>query len=166
MDASTKPRPPSHETAEFSYPNEMETEMTRVFRAPPAKVFKLWNDPATIPAIWDADPTKVTIEKFEYRVGGEFAIKVRGEGEASNRFFGRFLEIVPERRIVTSWQSSSVPDGGVVQTEEYEPVGSFTRLTIRWKRVRDTGPSRMAGPNFEALMKTQAANFDRILASA
>jgi uncharacterized protein YndB with AHSA1/START domain len=166
MVASAKSRGPGHETADFSYPSEMETEMTRVFRAPPAKVFKLWNDPATIPAIWDADPTKVTIEKFEYRVGGQFSMRVRGEGDATTRFFGEFLEIVPDRRIVTAWQSSSVPDGGVVQTEEYEPVGAFTRLTIRWKRVRDTGPNRMAGPMFESLMNVQAARFDSILASA
>jgi len=166
MVASPKTRPPSHEMAEFSYPSETETVMTRVFRAPPAKVFKLWNDPATIPAIWDADPTKVNIEKFEYRVGGQFSIRVRGAGDTSTVFFGEFLEIVPDRRMVTSWQSSSVPDGGVVQTEEYEPLGSFTRLTIRWKRVRDTGPSRMAGPSFEALMNRQAVIFDRILASA
>lgn len=166
MVAVSKNRPRGREMAEFSYPSETETEMIRVFRAPPTKVFRLWNDPATIPAIWDADPTKVTIEKFDYRVGGQFSIKVRGEGDASSRFQGEFLEIVPDRRVVTSWRSSSVPDGGVVQTEEYEPVGSFTKLTIRWKRVRDTGSNRMAGPNFEAAMNTQAANFDHILASS
>lgn len=166
MDAKIESRHRRHPPAEFSYPSEMETRMSRVFRASPARVFKLWNDPATIPAIWDADPTKVTIEKFDYRVGGEFSIRVRGEGDASSRFFGEFLEIVPDRRIVTSWRSSSVADEGVVQSEEYEPVGPFTKLTIRWRRVRDTGPSRMAGPNFETLMNAQAANFDRILASA
>ncbi|MGI0139661.1 MAG: SRPBCC family protein [Thermoplasmata archaeon] len=163
MDASSKSPPRSQATATFSYPSDRETVMTRVFRAPPAKVFKLWNDPGTIPAIWGADPSKVKIEKFEYRVGGEFPITVRGEGGDSNRFYGEFLEIVPDRRIVTSWRSSSVTDAGVVQTEEYAPVGSFTKLTIRWKRVRDDGPSRMAGPSVEALMNAQAAAFDHIL---
>jgi uncharacterized protein YndB with AHSA1/START domain len=165
MDAPAKTGEAGDGPAEYSYPDETETVMSRVFRAPLEKVFKLWNDPATIPAIWDADPTKVSIEKFEYRVGGQFSIRFRGEGNASTLFYGKFLEIVPDRRIVTSWQSSSVPDGGVVQTEEYESVASYTRLTIRWKRVRETGPNRMAGPSFEGLMNTQAVRFDRILAS-
>ncbi len=166
MAERSKARAQAAEPAQFSYPDDAETQMTRIFRAPLAKVFRLWNDPATIPAIWDDDPTKVTIEKFEYRVGGKFTIRVRGEGDSSNRFFGEFLEIVADRRIVTAWRSSSVRDGGVVQTEEYEPVGTSTRLTIRWKRVRSTGPSRMAGPSFEAMMNAQCITFDRILAEA
>lgn len=150
---------------EFSYPSAHETQMTRIFRAPPSRVFQLFFDPATVPVLWDVEPKRVTVDRLDLRVGGAFAITVRRDGETPRRFQGEFTEVVPGRRVVQRWHEASRPDHGVVETDEFEPVGDSTRVTIRWKVVNHSEPSHMAGPGFEAMLGEQAAAIDRLLAA-
>ena len=80
----------------------------RSFGKPPERVFSAFAD-ATKKRRWFADPETSEIEEFgmDFRVGGTERLRYRfKEGtplkgqELTNE--GRFLEIVPERRIVTA----------------------------------------------------------------
>ncbi|HEV2519343.1 MAG TPA: SRPBCC domain-containing protein [Thermoplasmata archaeon] len=166
MTAQAKNHPQPDERAIFTQPSEFETQMTRIFRGSPEKLFHIYNDPGTIPLIWDPDPTKVTVETLDFRVGGRFSIAVRGEGDSTSRFMGEFLQIIPGRRTVVRWHASNRPDSPVVETDDFEPVGSFTKVTIRWQHVSHEGRDRMAGPAFESLMNEQSARIDELLSTS
>ena len=117
----------------FTRPTELENQVTRLFHAPRDRVYKIFTDPATFRDAFATDPALVTVEKYDFRQGGEFAIVLREKDGTSMRFWGEYREIVPGRRVVFTVNFREWPGVAWVQTEEYADVGTFTRLTVRFK---------------------------------
>ncbi len=84
MSAATSNRKGPHEPIVFSQPGPSENRVSRIFRAPPERVFRLFTDPATLPYVYAPDPKSVTIEKFEFRKGGQVLLS----GQNGRRFLG------------------------------------------------------------------------------
>lgn len=139
----------------FSRPSELENQATRIFRAPPERVFQLFTDPSTVAMAFTTDPSRAMIERYEFRPGGRYSIVVRGKDGSECRFQGEFLEIVPPERVVNSFEVSVWPGVRAVETDEFERVGETTRLTVRWRFSTRAERDRMAGVGGEGGISEQ-----------
>lgn len=104
----------------------------RLIAAPPARVFAAWLDPALL-ARW-MSPVGHAEADIEPRVGGRLRVSMI-DGDVRIEHRGQYRELVPDRRLVFTWQSPYTgPDPSVV-TVELEPVEAGTRLTLIHERL-------------------------------
>jgi len=163
MSAATSNRKGPHEPIVFSQPGPSENRVSRIFRAPPERVFRLFTDPATLPYVYAPDPKSVTIEKFEFRKGGQYSFRVKMDDGSSVRFQGEFREIDPPRRIVNTFEVDAFPGAIAVETDEFEPIGDFTRVTVHWVYHRPEDRDTMWGPEVEQAITAMWENIDGLL---
>lgn len=99
--------------------------VTRLIAASPATVFSFFTDVERWTSWQGVDG------ELDARPGGVFRIRMPGAQVAS----GRFVEVVPERRVVFTWgwegEAPPVPPGSTTVTIELEPneTGTLLRLT-------------------------------------
>lgn len=163
MAAGTNPRRRPSEPIVFSQPSPVENQVSRIFRAPPARVFHLFTDPATLPYVFAPDPRSVTIEKLEFRKGGHYSIAVKQDDGTSVRFRGEYREIDPPRRVINTFEVDAFPGAVALETDDFEPVGDFTRVTVRWKYQRPEDRDKMSGPEMERAVTAMWENVDALL---
>ncbi len=163
MSTSTSPRGRTHEPIVFSVPSPVERQVSRIFRAAPERVFRLFTDPATLPYVFSPDPETVTIERLEFRTGGHYTIAVKQPDGSTVRFQGEFREIDPPRRVVNTFEVDAFPGVVSIETDEFEPVGDSTRLTVRWKYQRPEDRDKMAGPGLEQAVTVMWNKVDELL---
>lgn len=161
--ASRSGRP--QEPTKFSQPSDVENEVSRLFRAPREKVFRVFTDPQTVAYVWSPDPGLVTVETLEFRPGGRYVITVRGKDGGLTRFHGEFLEIDPPHRVVNTWHVSTLPGVEAIETDRFESEGDRTRVTIRWKFASREARDKMGGAEAEAAAVALWNNVDKLLES-
>ncbi|HEU0221387.1 MAG TPA: metalloregulator ArsR/SmtB family transcription factor [Paracoccaceae bacterium] len=109
------------------------TELTltarRLIRAPAARLFAAWLDPALL-ARFMITAENITIPEAEAdpRVGGRFHLLMRRAGRDLPHG-GTYLEITPPTRLVFTWESDFAPEGGTV-TLDFREAGDATELTL------------------------------------
>ena len=112
----------------------------RRFRAPPARVFAAWTEPAQI-ARWFG-PGKIHIIEavFEARAGGRFFVHGRepDSGE-DHRVSGVVQEVTPNAKVVYTWAWQSTPERQSLVTVEFKPDGDGTVLTLTHEQFFDEG---------------------------
>jgi uncharacterized protein YndB with AHSA1/START domain len=163
MSAGTSTRRRPHEPTVFSQPSAVENQVIRVFRAPPERVFRLFTDAATIPYVFAPDPRSVTIEKLDFREGGKYVLAVKLDDGSTVRFHGEYREINPPRRVVNTFEVDMFPGAAAIETDEFEPLGDFTRVTVRWKYQRQEDRDKMGGPQMERAVTAMWENVDELL---
>ncbi|HTT16779.1 MAG TPA: SRPBCC domain-containing protein [Thermoplasmata archaeon] len=159
MSERTTPREPTV----FSRPSDLENQVVRLFRAPPERLFQLFTDPSTVALVFTTDPSRATVERYDFRPGGGYSIVVRGQDGGECRFRGEYLEIVPPRRVVNTFEVSVWPGVRAVETDEFERVGESTRLTIRWKFSSRADRDRMKGVGGAGGIAEQFEHLDDVL---
>lgn len=147
----------------FSQPSSVENRVTRLFRAPPERVFHLFTDPATLPYVFAPDPSAVTIEKLDFRAGGKYSIRVRNDDGSFVRFHGEYREVTPPRRVVNTFEVDMFPGASAVETDDFEAEGDFTRVTVRWTYQRQEDRDKMSGPEMERAVTAMWENVDRLI---
>ncbi len=96
-------------------PGTHEIIMTREFNAPRELVFKVLTDPALIPQWWGPKDYTTTVDKMEVKAGGIWRYVQRGaEGEFG--FHGVYHEIVPNERIVDTFEFEGMPGHVLLET--------------------------------------------------
>jgi uncharacterized protein YndB with AHSA1/START domain len=122
--------------------------LERTYGASPARVFRAWEDPE-VRRIWGSPSDEVQIrnEAADFRVGGEDVQVCMVGDEAVARVVGRYLDIVPEARIV---YSEAISEGdtllGVSQVSaEFIAAGSGTRLVLTLQTVAVDGSDLLDG---------------------
>jgi uncharacterized protein YndB with AHSA1/START domain len=79
----------------------------------------------------------VPVAEIDLRVGGRFRIVMRaGDGER-HEVSGRYLELVPERKLVFDWAWASTPERVSRVTVLIEPEGQGSELTLRHEQFAD-----------------------------
>lgn len=125
--------------------------ISRVFDAPPERVWKAFTDPEHMKHWWGPKDSTVLVSKMDLRVGGSYLGSLR---DPSGRvMWGKFVyrEIVPPERLV--WEHSfSDENGGLTRhplsatwplellttVTLHEPHKGRTAVTLRWSPLDAT----------------------------
>ncbi len=115
--------------------SDRELILTRVFDAPPEKVFRAWTEPAWLMQWFAPLPWTTPRAELDVRPGGSNMIVMRNpEGEEFPNH-GVYLEVVRNKRLVftdaytRAWEPAQEPFMTVVLT--FEDLGGKTRYTAR-----------------------------------
>jgi uncharacterized protein YndB with AHSA1/START domain len=109
---------------------DRELVVTRTFNAPPSVVFKAWSHselfrrwwvPKSIPGI-----SLVSCD-MDVRTGGKYRLEFGNGGSDTMAFHGRYLEVVPNERIV--WTNDEGEEGAITTVTFLERDGK-TMLTF------------------------------------
>lgn len=110
--------------------SEREVVVTRTFDAPARLVFEAWSKPELFKKWWVPRSMGMTLRSCEMdvRTGGKYRL-VFGEDPANSMaFFGNYLEVVPDKRIV--WANEESGDAGSVTTVTFEERDGKTLLVM------------------------------------
>jgi uncharacterized protein YndB with AHSA1/START domain len=118
---------------------DRELVVTRTFDASPAAVFKAWSQQDLFRRWWvpkSATGVSLVSCEMDVRTGGKYRLEFGAGGSETMAFYGKYLDVVPNERIV--WTNDEGEEGAVT-TVTFEEQDGKTRLTFR-----ETYPSREA----------------------
>lgn len=120
--------------------SDREFVITRTVNGPAHIVFKAWSDPELFRRWWTPKSFGMTILSCEMdvRTGGGYRLVISHPSmEQPMAFFGRYIEVVPNARIV--WTNEEGDEEGAVTTVTFEEHDG--RTLVVW---RDLYPSKEA----------------------
>jgi uncharacterized protein YndB with AHSA1/START domain len=126
----SEPTPMSNRTT-TERASERELVITRVFDAPARLVFEAWTTPELFKQWWVPKSSGATLLSCEQdvRVGGGYRLEfAHPKAAAPVAFFGRYLDVVPNARLV--WTNEESADGAVT-TVTFEEKDGKTLLVMR-----------------------------------
>jgi uncharacterized protein YndB with AHSA1/START domain len=110
----------------------------RTYPAAPARVFKAWADPAA-KARWFAchDDWQSGGHQLDFRVGGRERLRIGPAGGPVHTYDARYQDIVPDERIVYSYDMhlDDMRISVSLATVEFKPAGTGTRLVFTEQAV-------------------------------
>ena len=141
MPANTK------KVLEISQP---ELNITRVFDAPRALVFKAWTDPERLQRWWGPKAFTNPVCELDPRPGGAIRIHMRGPDGAVYPMTGVYQEVVEPERIV--FTSAALDENGnpmfeILNSITFADEEGKTKLTLRARVTKATAeaPRYLAG---------------------
>jgi uncharacterized protein YndB with AHSA1/START domain len=140
--------------------SEREVVVTRTFDAPRRLVFEAWTKAELFQRWWVPKSMGATLLSCELdvRTGGSYRLEF-GNGDAQPfTFFGRYLDVVPNERIVWTNEES---DSGAVTTVTFEEKNGQTLLVLH-ERYASKEALDEAGGNEDGLPE-QFAQLDELL---
>lgn len=161
MGASNENGPVTGQT-NVQRPSDREIVVTRTFAAPARIVFEAWSTPELFMRWWAPKSLGVPLLSCEMdvRTGGKYRLEFGQDSSQSFVFFGRYLEVIPNAKIV--WTNEEETDGAVT-TVTFEEKDGKTLLVLR-----DVYPSKAAfdegSGNIDGLGE-QFAQLDELLAA-
>ncbi len=143
--------------------SERELVTTRTIKGPARLVFEAWTKPELFQRWWVPKSTGMTIVSCEMdvRVGGGYRIEIRHPSAPTPMpFFGKYLEVTPNARLV--WTNDESPSGPIT-TVTFEEIAGKTKVVLR-----DLFPSKEAleeARGAEAGLPEQFDQLDELLAT-
>jgi len=110
--------------------SEREVVVTRTFDAPARLVFEAWSRPELFRKWWVPRSMGMTLCSCEMdvRTGGQYRLEFGDDPANTMAFFGTYLEVVPDKRIV--WTNEESGDAGSVTTATFEEHDGKTLLVV------------------------------------
>ena len=110
--------------------SEREVVVTRTFDAPARIVFAAWTRPELFRQWWVPRSMDMFLRSCEMdvRTGGRYRLVFGHDASSSAEFFGRYIEVIPDSRIV--WTNEEGGDAGPVTTVTFEEKGGKTLLVL------------------------------------
>ena len=137
--------------------------VTRLFDAPPSMVYQAWSQPELFQRWWmprSASGISLLSCDMDVRTGGKYRLEFGTTGSDSMAFYGKYLEVVPNERIV--WTNDEGEEGAIT-TVTFEDQGGKTLL-----RFHEIYPSAAALEEAlqgsAATLPEQLAQLDQLLA--
>jgi len=143
--------------------SDREVVVTRTFDSPARLVFEAWSKAELFEQWWVPRSLGATLSSCELdvRTGGTYRL-VFGEEPDTMAFFGRYLEVVPDSRIV--WTNDEAGEGSSVTTVTLEERDGKTHLVLS-----ELYPSKeafeAAGAGAQEALSETFAQLDEILAA-
>jgi uncharacterized protein YndB with AHSA1/START domain len=134
--------------------SERELVVTRTFDGPVRVVFEAWTKPELFMRWWAPKSTGVPLLSCEMdvRVGGRYRVEFGLDASKPMAFFGRYIEVIPNSRLVWTNEES---DDGAVTTVTFEEIGDKTLLVLHElypsKEALDEAIAGMLPEQFEQL---------------
>jgi len=109
--------------------SDREVVATRTFNAPPHIVFQAWTTPELFKRWWAPKSLGVPLLSCELdvRTGGGYRLEFGQDASQSFAFFGKYIDVIPNSRIVWTNEES---EGGAITTVTFEAKGDTTLLTL------------------------------------
>ena len=110
--------------------SEREVMVTRTFDAPARLVFEAWSNPELFKKWWVPRSMGMALRSCEMdvRTGGKYRLVFGDDLASPMAFFGTYLEVVPDKRIV--WTNEESGDAGSVTTVTFEERDGTTLLVM------------------------------------
>lgn len=144
--------------------SDREVVVTRTFDAPARLVFEAWTTPKLFTQWWVPRSMGMTLRSCELdvRTGGKYRLVFGDDPANPMAFFGKYLDVVPNQRIV--WTNEESGADGSVTTVTFEEKNGKTRLELRelypTKEALDA-----AGSGAQEVMHETFGQLDELLAS-
>ncbi|WP_114952023.1 SRPBCC family protein [Sphingosinicella terrae] len=109
---------------------DRELVITRTFDAPPSTVYKAWSESELFQRWWvpkSASGISLISCEMDVRTGGKYRLEFGAGGSDTMAFHGKYLEVVPNERIV--WTNDE-GEMGAITTVTFEDRGGKTLLTF------------------------------------
>jgi uncharacterized protein YndB with AHSA1/START domain len=109
--------------------SERELVVTRTFNGPARLVFEAWTKPELLKRWWAPKSTGMSLLSCEadVRAGGRYRFEFGNDAGKSMAFFGKYIEVIPNARLVWTNEES---DDGAVTTLTFEEKGGKTLLVL------------------------------------
>ena len=110
--------------------SDREVVVTRTFDAPARLVFEAWSNPELFRKWWVPRSMGMTLRSCEMdvRTGGKYRLVFGDDPANPMAFFGHYLEVVPDQRIV--WTNEESGDAASVTTVTLEERDGRTLLVM------------------------------------
>ena len=114
----------------FSTPSDLELVITRTFDAPARLVYEAWTKPELFEQWWVPRSMGMTLRSCELdvRTGGKYRLVFGDDPANPMAFFGTYLDVVPNQRIV--WTNEEGGADGSVTTVTFEERNGKTTLVM------------------------------------
>jgi uncharacterized protein YndB with AHSA1/START domain len=126
--------------------------LVRRIKARPSILFEALTRPEELSTWWGPDAGPVLLAEADARVGGRFRVRFRMLDGSEHECTGKYLEVVPPRRLAMSWEwvdGGEPHETGRVSRLEFDlrPVGDETELTLTHAHLADetSGASHKQG---------------------
>ncbi len=109
---------------------DRELVVTRTFDAPPGMVYRAWSRPELFQRWWmprSVAGVSLVSCAMDVRTGGKYRLEFSTGGSDTMAFYGKYLEVVPNERIV--WTNDEGEEGAIT-TVTFEDQGGGTLLTF------------------------------------
>lgn len=142
--------------------SERELTVTRTFDAPVHIVYAAWTTPELFRQWWGPKSIGVPLVfcEMDVRTGGGYTIGFGQDASSAMKFFGKYLEVIPNVRLV--WTNEESEDAAIT-TVTFEGRGDTTLLVLH-----ERYPSKKAldeGRGAEAGLPEQFEQLDELLAA-
>jgi uncharacterized protein YndB with AHSA1/START domain len=139
---------------------EREIILTRTFNGPARIVFQAWTTPELLRRWWvpKSVPVSLLLCEVDARTGGSYRFEFGSEGGESMAFFGKYLEVIPNARLV--WTNEESPHGAVTTVTLEEKDGKTLLV------MSESYPSKealAAGAGMEDAMPESFIQLDELL---
>jgi len=144
--------------------SDREVVVTRTFDAPARLVFEAWTKPELFEQWWVPRSMGMTLRSCELdvRTGGKYRLVFGDDPANPMAFFGEYLDVVPNQRLV--WTNEESGADGSVTTVTFEEKDGRTMLVMSelypTKEALDA-----AGTGAQEAMKETFGQLDELLAS-
>lgn len=137
--------------------------VTRDFDASPAQVFRAWTEAALFSRWWVPEGSGLTLLscQIDARTGGGYRLEFgHPASEKPVAFFGRYLEVVQDARLV--WTNEESPDGSTTTVTLTALGPNRTRLVLHEAFPNDEAVAASEG--MDESYAVQFAQLDALLA--
>ncbi len=150
-------------TTKVERTSDREVVVTRTFNAPARIVFEAWTTPELFRQWWVPKSMGMSLLScaMDVRVGGKYRLEFK-LGDDVAAFFGTYLEVIPNARVV--WTNEEGGEGGPVTTVTFEEQGGMTRLVMHELHASKEALDAAGTGAAEATVET-FAQLDELLAT-
>ena len=120
----------THNPTSVERRGDRELVVTRIFDAPPSTVYKAWSQPELFQRWWvpkSVPGISLVSCDLDMRTGGKYRLEFGTGGTDTMAFYGKYLEVVPNERIV--WTNDE-DEAGAITTVTFEDKDGKTLLTF------------------------------------
>ncbi|HEY9226525.1 MAG TPA: SRPBCC family protein [Gemmatimonadaceae bacterium] len=143
-------------------PSDREIRVERIFDAPRERVWRAVTDPALV-AQWWGRGNKLVVEKMDFQRGGHWRF-VEHSPDGTHGFEGRYREIVPQERVVQTFEWDGMPGYVIIETAVFEDLGDGRTKLVNTSQFYSTEErDGMLNSGMEGGMADSYAALDRLL---
>jgi uncharacterized protein YndB with AHSA1/START domain len=117
-------------TVLIAEPGKPTTILSRVFDAPRRLVYEAYTNPKHVEKWWGRRRLKTVVDKLDVRPGGLWRFVQHGTDGEKFAFSGEFREIVPQERIVSTFEFEAMPGHVILNTALFEEYEGKTKVTV------------------------------------